>query len=1056
MNERKNAKFIFSKFFLDIHIWNIYDTYVMKSNLWNCLLLLLLSVLSVSVLSCGNSSGSSSGNPIGGPVDPPIKNPLPPQENIPYDDSKDDGSDYGWLPDNADIYGSAFVRVEPNRLISLELVDIHPKLYGNVISVEQTGGVKVAFTFSSVQTSLNFISPKDAGFERNLTFVARTDNEGDIPFRIIVRTRTDYIWSLGDLSCKGEDDEIDEECNNDPMWGDNIELIGVHNVNIWKAREGVLGLKLITHFTPTEFSVVSNGEDISEMFEYNSIDKTISLKYSDRDKFKSLQNIFGEIYLEVGAASADNAMLPFGIFLLVGDSKITGRVLWDNGSIAKEAFNLPIIFHNQDSDKHFVYNIDSVGGYEADNLPAGIYTITSGDIKARYELMGSAELKDGDNLILEHRLIDFGNFNASSNTNSVPLTKAVSSTIGLSSYRVTNSRVTDSRVTEERRRLIEEREKSGSVKTADIKPNDYEQVGDTNCYWDNETGAFQVVSAFDNLTKSTCKDNITVKSGTNLLGVTMTVRTEEYIPLSTSYLPILSPLVEYEYQDVWGFSFKVDNISFKEGGSVAKDNTNKDAFGVAGNSTLRFDYCVNVKKLAARDNVTIPFMLYAQDKGDANVPTDITIQTTSGCNFIKEFTQYKDHNMMLYDADRDINFSSPRLKVGFPFLSKDESPVISFILDNSSKVFYDIIKMPIKLQYKMDNNTKIKDSSLYLVLGGKRTKIMDNFTNQFPPKPNARDNITYTLEWDNFTFPAIPRSIYDSVKDIDSDDNATIRLEAEINFISKKEKEDKSVSTHGVSLYSTIKGDNSLVPLFELRDVYIDNTTDIEDRKYGRPEENKYENDKGGDLWGRKAFLQWVMNDSKLIFNDLSSIHGARFIRASDNKNRSILDHSGHTSGMEIDIRYANPIEDVSNTDNLTKDSFVYYPYDNYSGYQSGNLSEPGSIINLSKRAKDEYDNDTITVKTNLNIFKDWIKTNRLMMEYYYDNLTESFGSSPTIYYGDNLSKQGKRGFYKMMYNGSFYDNDTSVAGKWNNTRTKIRFLDPHHDHWHITAPVRR
>jgi hypothetical protein len=128
-------------------------------------------------------------------------------------------------------------------------------------------------------------------------------------------------------------------------------------------------------------------------------------------EFKALQNVFGEIYLEVEAESEDNSMLPMGLLLFVGDSKINGRVLWDNGSAAREAFNLPIILHNQDNKKSFVYNIDSSGSYEADNLPSGLYTITSGDINARYELMGSAELGTGDNLILEHKLIDYKNFN---------------------------------------------------------------------------------------------------------------------------------------------------------------------------------------------------------------------------------------------------------------------------------------------------------------------------------------------------------------------------------------------------------------------------------------------------------------------------------------------------------------------------------------------------------------------------------------------------------------------------------------------------------------------
>jgi hypothetical protein len=254
----------------------------------------------------------------------------------------------------------------------------------------------------------------------------------------------------------------------------------------------------------------------------------------------------------------------------------------------------------------------------------------------------------------------------------------------------------------------------------------------------------------------------------------------------------------------------------------------------------------------------------------------------------------------------------------------------------------------------------------------------------------------------------------------------------------------------------------TFVPLFELRDIYVDNLTDIGNRKYG----GSFENDKGGDLWGRKAFLQWVMNDGKLIFNDLSSIHGARYEKKEKDKivKRSILRHSSHTSGVEVDIRYANPITGVGNADNisktygelnLTKSNFTYTTYDIYSGFNSDN-SSGNTIANLSGKAKAELA-DNKTAKPNLNNFKDWIKTNRLMMEYYYDNLTASFGSPPQIFYGNNLGKDIPQGFYKMMHDGSFYDGSTSVAGEWSNsTRTKISPHDGHYDHWHITAPVKR
>jgi hypothetical protein len=356
----------------------------------------------------------------------------------------------------------------------------------------------------------------------------------------------------------------------------------------------------------------------------------------------------------------------------------------------------------------------------------------------------------------------------------------------------------------------------------------------------------------------------------------------------------------------------------------------------------------------------------------------------------------------------------------------------------------------------MDNNTEIKDSSLYLVLGDNRTLIMDNFTSKFPPDSKAKDNITYTLKWDNFTFPVIPKSVFDNVTDIEGNGKETVRLEAEIIFT---HREHDITPTQGISFYSTTDGYMTFVPLFELRDIYGADNASITNRKYAGLTTEDY---KGGDLWGRKAFLQWVMDDGKLIFNDISSIHGARY----NNGLRSILGHKSHTSGVEIDIRYAMPIVGAGNTDNISK---TYCTFMNNLTYTQdapyGNYMLPASLIELSTNAKKEFDNKTMDNdnKTNLKKLKDWIKTNRSMMEYYYDlfssdsnNNRSSSAKHPTIFYGDGFYLDDKsKGFHNILYKGTFHNNNKDIAGRWNNsTRSSIMLQNAHHDHWHITAPI--
>jgi hypothetical protein len=105
-------------------------------------------------------------------------------------------------------------------------------------------------------------------------------------------------------------------------------------------------------------------------------------------------------------------------------------------------------------------------------------------------------------------------------------------------------------------------------------------------------------------------------------------------------------------------------------------------------------------------------------------------------------------------------------------------------------------------------------------------------------------------------------------------------------------------------------------------------------------------------------------------------------------------------------------------------------------------------------------DNDS---KTNLKELKDWIKTNRSMMEYYYDlfssdsnNNRSSSAKHPSIFYGNGFNlKDTSRGFYNIIYKGTFHNNNTDIAGRWNtSTRSKMMPDKAHYNHWHITAPI--
>jgi hypothetical protein len=74
-------------------------------------------------------------------------------------------------------------------------------------------------------------------------------------------------------------------------------------------------------------------------------------------------------------------------------------------------------------------------------------------------------------------------------------------------------------------------------------------------------------------------------------------------------------------------------------------------------------------------------------------------------------------------------------------------------------------------------------------------------------------------------------------------------------------------------------------------------------------------------------------------------------------------------------------------------------------------------------------------------------------MEYYYDLFSDD-GKNPKVFYGKGLKNEDDNGFFKMMHNGTFYNNNTDVAGQWNSARSEIQPEKKHHHHWHITAPI--
>jgi hypothetical protein len=256
----------------------------------------------------------------------------------------------------------------------------------------------------------------------------------------------------------------------------------------------------------------------------------------------------------------------------------------------------------------------------------------------------------------------------------------------------------------------------------------------------------------------------------------------------------------------------------------------------------------------------------------------------------------------------------------------------------------------------------------------------------------------------------------------------------------------------------TIYGESELYPLFEVRDLPTPYDISGDTRRYS-DRENSY----GGDGWGRKSTIAWLKRNANFKFNDINAIHGARYYNDGTKLYRSILGHSKHFRGREIDIRYANPIAGLGSVDNISlatdnlSITMASFAFDNntYNGYSRGS-----GIKTLSENARIAYFDNNDAVKTNYHIWRDWIRTNRALMEMATSDITAFFGFDLVP---ENIFFSNDATINNMLESGKFDDGSIESnmlaenrIGSWTWPATqndRVKMLPSHNDHWHIDTP---
>ena len=208
--------------------------------------------------------------------------------------------------------------------------------------------------------------------------------------------------------------------------------------------------------------------------------------------------------------------------------------------------------------------------------------------------------------------------------------------------------------------------------------------------------------------------------------------------------------------------------------------------------------------------------------------------------------------------------------------------------------------------------------------------------------------------------------------------------------------------------------DVNFIPLFNAGGVFGEN------RRYGQGYP-----DVGGDSWATWRTLNWL-RARDYRFNDISAQHVAQ--KSEDNgRGRSILGHSGHSDGEQLDLRYS----------------------DGEGGYgDKMGGSEHGAYIRqaLDSAEKDVYQN-RLSSSSNLTKIVNWILENRKMIE-------REAGGARVVYAGNDWMQtallDGKFASGKSIpYSGDGSAN--GVLSDWKDIPKNVKFVPHHRHHWHIS-----
>ncbi len=408
------------------------------------------------------------------------------------------------------------------------------------------------------------------------------------------------------------------------------------------------------------------------------------------------------------------------------------------------------------------------------------------------------------------------------------------------------------------------------------------------------------------------------------------------------------------YNDAWAYAVGLPGVS---GSSGAVNDTHYTQ------GTTTRELCVDVSALTKNSDHTFQANLSTTNIGDSILPTAVELSVSTTCAPKLTVTQ--------------ATFTTPNTK-GYQIIRPiGNGNLVHNFVSIPLGAAQNEWGIPLTVQYE-PKDAKITSAKLGVMVNGAPVLAGEDIFSQVTTKAPGK------LTFKNLVVPRFPGAPFAGKTQV------LVELTGEIEG-----DEVTSEASEGAVQFGSQK---IFVPLFLAGEP-------LPDRRYGA-------RDAGGDSWVTYNTLQWLSGRA-YRFDDVTGLHAPQTASG-----QSALQHSGHSDGTQIDMRYS----------------------DGQGGFteQLGGANTGAAILAMLNAAAAEVQTGGAGPKPNLDRAKAWITANRSMVE------LEAPGARK-VYVGPSWMKLA-------LFDGKF-PSQTVIpdVGSWTSKPANVSFVQPHLHHWHAS-----